>query len=103
MFAIVQLGGKQYKVQEGDVIRIEKLDIEESKKTIINEVLLVSDGKETKIGTPFVSGAGIELKILKTALADKVTVFKMRAGKRYKRLRGHRQPYSEVEILKITA
>lgn len=101
MFAIIALGGKQYKVKEKDVIRVEKLDAAEKKNISIDEVLLVSNGKETKIGAPYVSGAAVELKILKHGRNDKVVIFKMKSKKRYKRLRGHRQPFTEVEIAKI--
>lgn len=102
MFAIVQLGGKQYQVKEGDVLRIEKVLTEEDKKFSTDKVLLIADEKAVKIGTPLTK-ATVELQVLKTALDDKVRLFKMKAKKRYKRLRGHRQPYSDVKVLKITA
>lgn len=103
MFAIVELGGKQYKVKEKDVLRVEKLDTEDGKIATIEKVLLTSDDNSTKIGTPFVGGASIELKVLQTALGDKVRIFKMKAKKRYKRLRGHRQPFTDVSVMKINA
>ena len=102
MFAIVQLGGKQYRVKEGDVLRIEKVLTEEGKKFSTDKVLLIADETSAKIGTPFTK-ATIELQVLKTALDDKVRTFKMKAKKRYKRLKGHRQPYSDVKVLKIAA
>lgn len=101
MFAIIEIGGKQYKVKEKDVLRIEKLPVEPGKIHSADQVLLTSDGKATKIGTPYIPGASVELKVLKTALDDKVIVFKMKAKKRYRRLRGHRQPYTEVSVVKI--
>lgn len=103
MFAIVELGGHQYLVREKDVLRVEKMPTEPGKIAKTEKVLLFADSKETKIGTPYLPGSEVELKILKTALGEKVRIFKMKAKKRYKRLRGHREPYTEVEILKIKA
>lgn len=102
MFAIVQLGGKQYRLKEGDVLRIEKVATEEGKKFSTDKVLLTADGKATRIGAPLAK-ATVEFQVLKTALDDKVRAFKMKAKKRYKRLKGHRQPYSDVKVLKIAA
>ncbi len=101
MFAIVELGGKQYKVHEKDILRVEKFPEAEGKIVKIDKVLLKFDGKTTHIGTPFLSGAMVELKVVKTGLGDKVHTFKMKAKKRYKRLKGHRQLFSEVEVVKI--
>lgn len=103
MFAIVQLGGKQYLVKEKDVLRIEKLGIEEGKTMTSNQVLLTSDGKSVSVGTPYLPSASIELKVRENGRDKKVVVFKMKAKKRYKRLRGHRQPFSEVSVLSIKA
>lgn len=100
MFAVIELGGKQYTVRERDVLRVEKIDAPKDTSST-DKVLLYSDGKTTKIGTPYVTGAKAEFKVLKSGLSDKVRIFKMKAKKRYKRLRGHRQPYSEVEITKL--
>lgn len=102
MFAIVEIGGKQYKVQEKDVLNVEKIDAAVNSTVSEKKVLLISD-KETKIGTPYISGASVELKILKTAKADKVRTFKMKAKKRYKKTKNWRQFYSEVEVVKIKA
>lgn len=101
MFAIVELGGKQYKVRQKDVLRVEKLAAEEGKTVKVEKVLLQHDGKTTQIGAPYLSGCSVEVKILKTGLGEKVHSFKMKAKKRYKRLKGHRQPYSEVEVVKV--
>lgn len=103
MFAILELGGKQYFVKEKDIIRVEKLATPENQTTTTEKVILVSNGQGTKIGTPYLPGTTVELKVLKTGLGEKVRIFKMKAKKRYKRLRGHRQPFSEVEVVKITA
>lgn len=99
MFAIVEIGGKQYKVKEKDRIVVERLgpnDMDSAK------VLLVADSGEPKIGMPLVSGAKVSLKLLSQGRADKVRIFKMKAKKRYRRTKGHKQPMSEVEVLKIT-
>lgn len=101
MFAIIELGGKQYTVKVKDILRIEKLPVDEGKIATIDKVLLTSDGKTVKIGAPYVAGASVELKVLKTAKGDKVRIFKMKAKKRYRRTKGHRQMYSEVEVVKV--
>lgn len=101
MYAVIEIGGKQYLVQEKDVLRVEKVLTEESKLFTSDKVMFVSAGKGSKVGAPFVKGAQVELKVKKHGLSDKVIIFKMKAKKRYKRLRGHREPYSEVEVQKI--
>lgn len=96
MFAIIEIGGKQYSVKTNDVIKTEKVDAGSAR------VLLTSDGKTTKIGMPFVDGATVELIVKETALDKKVRTFKMKAKKRYKRLKGHRQTFNKVEVGKIS-
>lgn len=103
MFAIISLGGKQYAVKEKDVLRVEKMAEEPGKTATLDKVLLVADAKSIKIGTPFVPNASVELNILKTAKGEKVRIFKMKAKKRYKKLKGHRQIFTEVEVTKIKA
>ncbi len=97
MFAVFKTGGKQYKVQEGDVLYIEKLDVEAGDTVKFDEVLMTSK----KVGTPTVSGAVVEAKVEKHGKAKKIIVFKYKAKKGYKRKQGHRQPYTKVEITKI--
>lgn len=101
MLAIIKTGGKQYKVSEGDKIKVEKLEGEEGSKVIFDEVLFVGDEKNVKIGEPIVKSAKVEGKILKTAKGKKVTGIKFKAKKRYKVKFGHRQTMTEVEITKI--
>lgn len=103
MFAVIEMGGKQYLVKEKDVLQVEKLTIEPEKTVEVKNVLLTSNGESTKIGMPYIPGASVEVKVRKTGLGDKVRIFKMKAKKRYRRLRGHRQPFTEVEITKISA
>lgn len=101
-FAIIKTGGKQYKVSEGKIIKVEKLDVKEGETVDFNEVLLLSKDKKTEIGTPFVNGAKVTGKVLMQGRNKKVIVFKYKPKKRYKVKKGHRQPYSEIEIIKIT-
>ncbi|PJE59648.1 MAG: 50S ribosomal protein L21 [Candidatus Portnoybacteria bacterium CG10_big_fil_rev_8_21_14_0_10_44_7] len=103
MFAIIKTGGKQYKVATGDKIKIEKLTAKEGKPVVFKDVLLIAKGEETKIGQPKVAGAKVESKVLRTQKGKKVQMIKYKAKKRYSVKKGHRQLFTEVEILKITA
>lgn len=98
MKAIIETGGKQYYVQEGDVLYIEKLDGEDNSVVVFDKVLMV-DGK---VGTPYVKGAKVEAKLIKQGKAKKIVVFKYKPKKKYRRTQGHRQPYTKVEISKIS-
>lgn len=101
MLAIIKTGGKQYKVQVGDKIKVEKLEGKEGSKVSFKEVLFLGSEKELKIGTPLVKGAKVEGLILKTAKGKKVVGIKFKAKKRYKMKFGHRQTMTEVEITAI--
>lgn len=101
MLAVIKTGGKQYKVSPKDKIKIEKLAAEEGAEVVFDNVLLVEDGKDLTIGEPEVKGATVTAKVLKQAKADKVMTFKYKSKKRYKLKKGHRQLYTEVEILDI--
>jgi large subunit ribosomal protein L21 len=100
--AIFETGGKQYKVQEGDEIFIEKLEAEDGEKVKFDKVLAVFKDEEQKIGTPYVKGATVNAKVIKSGKAKKIIVYKMHAKKGYRRKQGHRQPYTKVKIEKIT-
>jgi len=101
MFTVIRTGGKQYLVSPGDKIKIEKIEAEEGKNVVFDEVLLKIDDKGAiKIGNPLVKGAKVKAKVIKQGKAKKVIVFKYKAKKRYQKKKGHRQPYTEVEILK---
>ena len=101
MKAVIVTGGKQYTVSEGDVLYIEKLDVEAEATVKFDQVLAVLDGENSKIGAPLVEGATVEAKALKNGKAKKIIVFKYKAKKNYRRKQGHRQPYTKVEITKI--
>ena len=103
MYAIIETGGKQYKVSEGDVVFIEKLDVEENAEITFDKVLLAGEGDTVKVGTPTVEGATVSAKVLKNGKAKKVIVFKMKRKKNERKRRGHRQPYTKVEITAVNA
>ena len=101
MLAVIKTGGKQYIVSPGDKIRIEKIEGKEGKEITFKEVLLLEKGKKLEIGTPLVKEAKVIGKVLKQAKAKKIIVFKYQRKTRYKLKKGHRQPFSEIEIIKI--
>ena len=101
MFAVIETGGKQYKVSEGDVIFVEKLDLEEGATVTFGKVLAVS-GNELKVGAPYVDGASVQATVLKNGKSKKIYVFKYKAKKNEKKKIGHRQPYTKVQIEKIS-
>lgn len=101
MYAIIETGGKQYKVQEGDVIYIEKLDAAEGDSVTFDKVLAVGSGENLKFGTPHVEGAVVTGKVEKIGRGKKIIVFKYKPKKNYRRKQGHRQPYAKVTIEKI--
>lgn len=101
MYAIIKTGGKQYVVREGDVLRVEKLDVEEGADIAFDEVLAIGQDDGLKVGTPVVEGAKVEAKVIKHGKGKKVIVFKYKPKKNYRKKQGHRQPYTEVQISKI--
>ena len=101
MKAIIVTGGKQYTVSEGDVLFVEKLNVEAEETVKFEQVLVVMDGENTKIGTPVVEGATVEAKVVKNGKGKKIDIIRYKAKKGEKRHIGHRQPYTKVEITKI--
>ena len=101
MKAIIVTGGKQYVVSEGDVLYIEKLNVEAEETVKFDQVLAVMDGENSKIGAPVVEGAVVEAKIVKNGKGKKLDIIKYKAKKGQKKHIGHRQPYTKVEITKI--
>ena len=102
MNAIIVTGGKQYKVAEGDVVFIEKLDQEAGDTVKFDQVLAVIDGDKATFGTPVVEGAKVEANVVKNGKGKKIIVFKYKPKKNYRRKQGHRQPYTKVTIGKIS-
>ena len=102
MQAIIVTGGKQYVVNEGDTLFIEKLPVEAGDTVTFDQVLAIVDGKNTKFGTPVVEGAKVEATVVKNGKGKKVRVYKYKAKKGYHKRQGHRQPYTKVEIGKIS-
>ena len=102
MNAIIVTGGKQYKVAEGDIVFIEKLPVEAGDTVKFDQVLAIIDGDKATFGTPVVEGASVEAKIVKNGKGKKIRIFKYNAKKGYRKRQGHRQPYTKVEIGKIS-
>lgn len=101
MYAIIESCGKQYKVQEGDQVYFEKLDVKEGSSVKFDKVLLVSDDKKVTVGNPYVKGCTIDGTVLKQGKGPKIIVYKYKAKKNERRTQGHRQPYTKVEIKSI--
>lgn len=100
-FAVIATGGKQYRVSPGARVKVERLEAEAGGAVTFDKVLLAADGDAVKIGTPYLSGATVEGKVLAQGRARKVIVFKYHSKTRYKKKKGHRQPFTEVQITKI--
>ena len=103
MYAIIETGGKQYKVTEGDTLFIEKLPVEANDTVKFDKVLAVLDGENTKFGAPVVEGASVEATVVKNGKGKKIRIFKYNAKKGYRKRQGHRQPYTKVQIGAIKA
>ena len=101
MYAVIKTGGKQYRVQQGDVIYVEKLDNQPDETVTFDEVLLVAGEGETKVGAPVVEGASVEATVMGDGKAKKVIVYKYKPKTGYHKKNGHRQQYTEVKIDKI--
>lgn len=103
MYAIIETGGKQYRVQEGEVLFVEKLTAEEGEAVVFDKVLAVSSEDDFTVGSPVVKGASVNAKVLGHGKDKKIIVFKYKPKKGYRRKQGHRQPYTRVQIEKINA
>ena len=102
LHAIIETGGKQYRVTEGDVLYIEKLPAESGEKVTFDKVLAVIGDDTQSFGSPTVAGATVTAEVVKNGKAKKIIVYKMKAKKNYRRKQGHRQPYTKVQISAIT-
>jgi large subunit ribosomal protein L21 len=103
MYAVIKTGGKQYRVASGAKLKIEQVAAEVGAEIVIDQVLMVADGDNVSLGTPLVAGASVTAKIVSHGRGDKVHIFKMRRRKHYRKSQGHRQNYTEIEILGIAA
>ena len=103
MYAVISTGGKQYKLAQGDVCRIEKLDAEEGASIDLDKVLMIADGDNINIGTPFVNGGKVTATIKAHGRAKKVEIMKFRRRKHHQKRTGHRQYYTEIEVTGISA
>ncbi len=98
MYAVIKTGGKQYRVTPGERLKVEKLLGEVGTDVTIDQVLVLADGDNVTIGAPVIAGAVVKAKVLSHGRGDKVTIFKMRRRKHYRKTQGHRQSYTEIEI-----
>ena len=103
MYAVIQTGGKQYRVTAGEKLKIERIAGEVGQEITLDRVLLVADGDALKLGAPLVAGARVKAKVLKHGRGEKIRIFKLNRRKHYRRSQGHRQGYTEIEILGIAA
>lgn len=101
MFAIVETGGKQYKVAVGDVLKVEKLPKPEDGKVVFDKVLLINDGAKTQIGKPYLEGATVTADFVEEGRNKKITVIHYKAKVRYRKVYGHRQPFTKIKVAKI--
>ncbi|MCG7757503.1 MAG: 50S ribosomal protein L21 [Nitrosomonas sp.] len=103
MYAVIKTGGKQYRIQVGEKLKVEQLQAENGSELVIDQVLMVADGDKVSVGTPLVSGAKVSATVLGQGRHDKIRIFKMRRRKHYQKHQGHRQNYTEIQITGISA
>jgi large subunit ribosomal protein L21 len=101
MYAVVSTGGKQYRVTAGEKLKVEQLVAEVGSEIVLDQVLMVADGDKIALGTPLLAGAKVNAKVIAHGRGDKVRIFKMRRRKHYRKSQGHRQNFTEIEILGI--
>jgi|TARA_B110000438_G_scaffold59220_1_gene59328 large subunit ribosomal protein L21 len=103
MYAVIESGGKQHRVEEGEVLQLEKFEAATGDKVKFDKILLVGEGESVKIGTPYVEGSQVEAEVLKQGRGDKIKIIKFNRRKHYKKTQGHRQLFTEVKITGIKA
>lgn len=103
MYAVIKTGGKQYRIQVGEKLKVEQLKAENGSELIIDQVLMVADGDQISMGKPLVNGAKVSATVLGQGRHDKIRIFKMRRRKHYQKHQGHRQNYTEIQITGISA
>ena len=101
MYAVIETGGKQYRVSEGDVITVEKLNVEDGANVELDKVLILGEGNDIQVGTPYIEGAKVMGRAVENGKAKKVVIFKYKSKKDYRKKQGHRQPYTMIEILSL--
>lgn len=103
MYAVVKTGGKQYRVVAGEKLKIEQIPADIGSEIVLDQVLMVADGDNVSLGNPLVAGAAVNAKIIAHGRGEKIRIFKMRRRKHYRKTQGHRQNYTEIEVLGISA
>jgi len=103
MYAVIKTGGKQYRVCAGEKIKVESIAAQVGSEVVLDQVLLIADGENISIGTPLLTGASVKATVLSQGRGDKVRIFKMRRRKHYRKSQGHRQNYTEIQIVGINA
>ncbi len=103
MYAVFKTGGKQYRASTGDVIKVEKIEAEKGATIELDQVLMVGEGEDVKVGTPFLEGGKVTATVLDQGRGDKITVIKFKRRKNYRRQMGHRQYFTQIEITGIDA
>jgi len=102
MYAVIRTGGKQYRVSAGEKLKIEQIPADIGSEILLDQVLMVGDGKAVKLGTPLLSDAAVKARVLGHGRGEKVRIFKLRRRKHFRKSQGHRQNYTEIEIVGIT-
>ncbi|HEX5463421.1 MAG TPA: 50S ribosomal protein L21 [Burkholderiales bacterium] len=103
MYAVVKTGGKQYRVVSGEKLKIEQIPADIGSEIVLDQVLMVADGENVSLGNPLVTGAAVNAKVIAQGRGEKIRIFKMRRRKHYRKTQGHRQNYTEIEVLGISA
>ncbi|QBQ53714.1 50S ribosomal protein L21 [Nitrosococcus wardiae] len=103
MYAVIKTGGKQYRVQEGDTLRVEKIDADEGANITLDQVLLVADGDNIQIGTPYIEGGKVSATVKNQGRGEKIKIIKLRRRKHHRKQMGHRQYFTELQIDNISA
>ncbi len=103
MYAIIETGGKQYRAEEGKTVRVEKLPADKGEKVVFDRVLMFNNDGDVKLGNPYLESCRVEGTVVAVGRGKKITVFKYKSKKNYRRKQGHRQPYSEVMVEALTA
>jgi large subunit ribosomal protein L21 len=103
MYAVVKTGGKQYRVSAGEKLKVEQIPADIGAEIVLSEVLLLANGEDLTLGTPLISGAAVTAKVVSHGRGEKVHIYKMRRRKHYRKSQGHRQNYTELEIVGLTS